>query len=257
VFVSWPFFVSLAILLINDYYLKATYSNWLTGKLSDFAGIFLVSLVLFALMPSRIRVCGCIVTTLFALWKSPVVEPFVDFVRASGITNFGRVVDYTDLIALIMVPLAAFVSKTWKPAKPIRPRLQSAFALPAITLFVFAVTGTSIATFTETYTIQKSAQDAVDDPQDVLKVLNLVAEEHGLRRVEGDETSHSGQFTNKYFTVTYSIDSDARMEVRTIDNYARVFFRGPADKKMRRFKKSLRDELGLKFNDLEFVEPIP
>lgn len=31
-----PFLVSLVILILNDFYFKTIYHNWLTGKLSDF-----------------------------------------------------------------------------------------------------------------------------------------------------------------------------------------------------------------------------
>ena len=36
------FLVALAVLLANDLWWKAAYDNWLTGKLSDFAGLFVV-----------------------------------------------------------------------------------------------------------------------------------------------------------------------------------------------------------------------
>ncbi len=39
---------ALVILLVNDYYLKATFSNWFTGKLSDFSGLLLVGLIVAA-----------------------------------------------------------------------------------------------------------------------------------------------------------------------------------------------------------------
>ena len=43
VLLSWPLLLSLAALITNDLYLKYAFSGWVTGKLSDFAGIFLVS----------------------------------------------------------------------------------------------------------------------------------------------------------------------------------------------------------------------
>ena len=255
VFLSWPFFVSLAILLLNDSYLKATYSNWVTGKLSDFAGIFLVSLVLFALMPGRIRVCGCVVVGLFVLWKSPVADPFVDLVRSSGVTNFGRVVDYSDLIALAVIPLAASAANCRRPVTPVRPWLRTALAVPAIAVFVFAVTGTTFATFSQRYTIQKSDPNAAIDPQEVLKIVNAVAEEHRLQRTEGDNTSLSGEFANKHFAVTYSIDPHGRSTFEVLESQG-ALFRGSSDKKMERFKDSLRYEMGSKFSDLDIILPI-
>ena len=39
---------AVAVLIINDHYLKAHYPGWITGKLSDFAGIFFFPLFLCA-----------------------------------------------------------------------------------------------------------------------------------------------------------------------------------------------------------------
>jgi len=36
-----PFVICLGLLLLNDFYLKFEYHNWLTGKLSDFCGLFI------------------------------------------------------------------------------------------------------------------------------------------------------------------------------------------------------------------------
>ena len=44
IFTSYGFNITLAILLLNDFILKDLYGNWLTGKLSDFAGLFVFSL---------------------------------------------------------------------------------------------------------------------------------------------------------------------------------------------------------------------
>lgn len=250
VFLTWPFLVSLAILLLNDYYLKATYSNWITGKLSDFAGIFAVSLVLFALVPRSRRLSGLLLTVLFVVWKSPFATPVIEMVRASGIAGFGRVVDYSDLIALTVIPVAALIARSSTPATLVRPRVRTAFAIPAIAVFVFAVTGTSIATFSHDYTIRTTDPNGAIDPHTVLKVVNAVAEEYKLERTDGDETSLSGTFAHKHFSVKYSIDSNGRLEIGT---------RAPTDeeKKLDRFKKTLRSELGRTFDDLEIVESIP
>ena len=50
------FVVSLLLLIANDFYLKYAFPGWLTGKLSDFTGLIVFSLLLFSLWPTRVRV---------------------------------------------------------------------------------------------------------------------------------------------------------------------------------------------------------
>ena len=45
------FIIGLIVLLTNDHYLKLEYSNWLTGKLSDFIGVLILPMVLTYLFP--------------------------------------------------------------------------------------------------------------------------------------------------------------------------------------------------------------
>ena len=49
VFLSPVFLLTLLTLAANDLYLKAAYPGWITGKLSDISGLFLVSLFVLAL----------------------------------------------------------------------------------------------------------------------------------------------------------------------------------------------------------------
>ncbi|MCY7387503.1 MAG: hypothetical protein LH481_05460 [Burkholderiales bacterium] len=51
VLTTWPFVISLAVLILNDWWLKSAFPGTLTGKLSDFAGIAVVALLLLAAWP--------------------------------------------------------------------------------------------------------------------------------------------------------------------------------------------------------------
>ena len=95
----------LAILLLNDFYLKVEYPNWLTGKLSDFCGLFVFASFWTALFPAR-KGTICISTALlFALWKSPYSQTFIDLF-SHNLYPIDRIVDVTDLIALPVLLLA-------------------------------------------------------------------------------------------------------------------------------------------------------
>lgn len=107
---------SIGLLLLNDHVLKAAVPSWLTGKLSDFAGLFFFPFLLAAILalpleglrlpPRRIMALSCGFTALwFALIKTaPVVneatEAFASWL-VGGPTQI--VLDPTDLIALVVL----------------------------------------------------------------------------------------------------------------------------------------------------------
>src|SRR6185369_1060873 len=70
-----PIFASaLAVLLLNDFLLKPVFHNWITGKLSDFAGVFVFSLFFAALFPHWKRSVYLFTILGFGFWKSPYSE---------------------------------------------------------------------------------------------------------------------------------------------------------------------------------------
>ncbi|WP_434656468.1 hypothetical protein [Chromobacterium violaceum] len=50
---GWPALASLSLLLANDWWLKQHHPGWLSGKLSDFAGLALAGLLAQALWPRQ------------------------------------------------------------------------------------------------------------------------------------------------------------------------------------------------------------
>lgn len=91
------FLVSLFILFFNDLILKTVFNNYLTGKLSDFAGLLAFPFFWSVLFPKRTKEIHIAVALFFIFWKSPFSEDFVDFF------GFYRVVDFSDFIALVSV----------------------------------------------------------------------------------------------------------------------------------------------------------
>jgi hypothetical protein len=101
---------ALIVLILNDHVLKHACPGIVTGKLSDFAGVFLLAALLAVLFP---RAIACVVAgVLFVWWKSPLSEPLV---AALGMT---RVIDWTDLAALTMLPFAYRASTPTPWTKP-------------------------------------------------------------------------------------------------------------------------------------------
>ncbi|MEO7094830.1 MAG: hypothetical protein ABI175_16345 [Polyangiales bacterium] len=94
---------ALAVLIVNDRFLKAAWPSWWTGKLSDVAGMMFFPLLLAAVVGRRHR-RACIVVTMIAfalvkLW--PPATALCEHVL--GLFNGGDVAivrDPTDLVAL-------------------------------------------------------------------------------------------------------------------------------------------------------------
>lgn len=101
-----PFFIAcLLLLLLNDFILKATFHNWLTGKLSDVAGLAAFALFFTSTMPRHKGGVYIITALLFMWWKSPLAQPLIQLCHAAHIP-FTRVVDYSDYLALLVLPVA-------------------------------------------------------------------------------------------------------------------------------------------------------
>lgn len=106
---NYLFLVSLLLLVMNDHLFKSAYSNWVTGKLSDAAGIILLPLLI-AYGFSRLRDhAGWLSAVVFLWWKSPFADGFIDWYNQFAPVRIARVVDYTDLLVLILLPLPRFV----------------------------------------------------------------------------------------------------------------------------------------------------
>lgn len=133
VFHSKLFLGSLALLLINDQFLKWYYHNWLTGKLSDFAGLFCFTCFLLAFFPCYKKLITFAVVVLFIFWKSQYLEPVISLLANYGI-SLSRTVDWTDLIAIPVVFLAIkFVSNFTISKARLSHALIGMFALIAFT----------------------------------------------------------------------------------------------------------------------------
>lgn len=102
-----PFFlISLFLLLLNDLYLKYEFHNIITGKLSDFTGLFIFAVFLVVLFPLYKKPVIIFCALFFCCWKTPLSSPFIDFFNYRLSLPLHRVVDYTDLFALLVLPLA-------------------------------------------------------------------------------------------------------------------------------------------------------
>ena len=101
------FVLSLFLLLANDLSWKYEYHNWLTGKLSDVAGMVVLPVFLLAVFPNcsrKVRLLSC--AAFFVWWKSPLSQPVIDELNTAFHLPVHRVVDPGDLLALVVLPFA-------------------------------------------------------------------------------------------------------------------------------------------------------
>jgi hypothetical protein len=103
------FIISLLLLILNDNYFKYEYHNWLTGKLSDFAGLIVFPVFLSYLFPKHSKWWCLISGIFFFIWKTPLSNEIIKLVNSNGLFRFGRVIDYTDFVAFLSLPLANWI----------------------------------------------------------------------------------------------------------------------------------------------------
>lgn len=101
---NYIFLACLAILFLNDHFFKYHYTSWFTGKLSDMAGIILLPMLLTYLFPQLKQYSVHLAGVLFAFWKSPFSESCIGLYNSFSFIPLHRVVDYTDLIVLVLLP---------------------------------------------------------------------------------------------------------------------------------------------------------
>lgn len=144
---SPPFILSVALLLLNDHILKAAYGNWLTGKLSDFAGLFAFALFWTALLPRQRRAVFALTAVAFVLWKTPLSDPALAAWNALGILPLARVVDPTDWLALLaLVPAYQLAHRHASGDPRPHPRYgRRMVGVASAAVAILAFTATSIA----------------------------------------------------------------------------------------------------------------
>jgi len=136
---NWIFIPGLVVLLLNDHYLKWEFANWFTGKISDFIGLLIFPMFLQFLFPRLSGISIVVTGVLFVFWKLPISEPFITLYNKVAIIAITRTVDYSDLLALSMLPLADYFIKRIDQYKigSISPALVTwLVAIPAAVVFM-------------------------------------------------------------------------------------------------------------------------
>jgi hypothetical protein len=108
---NFVFVLCVLILVLNDHYFKFSFASWLTGKLSDAAGIIILPLLLAFVFPRVKPYAIWLSALLFAFWKSAYSQGLIDLYNSFSFIQTSRVVDYTDLYVLFLLPIPHFIIK--------------------------------------------------------------------------------------------------------------------------------------------------
>ncbi|WP_299556132.1 hypothetical protein [Seonamhaeicola sp.] len=106
---NYVFVFGVILLFLNDHFLKYQFSNWFTGKLSDFIGLLIFPCFLSFIFPNRIKLNVVFTGLFFVFWKSSYSQGLIEFYNSIALIKITRVVDYSDLIALLVLPLSYYL----------------------------------------------------------------------------------------------------------------------------------------------------
>lgn len=127
---NWFFVLGIIILFINDHFLKFQYSNWITGKLSDFTGVFILHLLFAFILPKKKYLSLSLTIVFFIFWKSPLSEIFIKIYNFVSPIRTERVVDYTDFIAFLILPFSYYLIQNIKDYEVFKIKnIHSAFLI--------------------------------------------------------------------------------------------------------------------------------
>jgi hypothetical protein len=134
---TYGFLIGLLLLLLNDFVFKEQFHNGFTGKLSDVAGLFVFPLFWTAFFPRQKRLVFISTAVLFVFWKSVYSQFLIEGWNSLPFFGIQRTVDYTDLWALLILPLSYRYSNT---SLGIHVPNRLIYLIAIISMFAFTAT---------------------------------------------------------------------------------------------------------------------
>ena len=246
---SGPFVCAVIVLLLNDWWLKSAYPGVVSGKLSDFAGIAIVGLLLLATWPHRTTQIYAATSALFAWWKSPLSEPLIQVVNACAPIAIGRTVDYTDLVALIVLPACSYIVANHQAFALPWAMVRRALFAPVIAATVFGTAATSTAPTYEGYEIGSTYCDEPCRDQ-IHEAIAAVAARRGLVCDACPLSDGSMVYRSKDMSMSYRFPS------YTTIGFTIEAFGSSACEKADALRTALKAAVRKQFHGLQYVEPL-
>jgi len=251
---TWPFVASLLVLIANDAWLKHTYPGVISGKLSDFAGIAVVNLLLLAANPNRRRfVYGAIIVG-FAWWKSPLSQPAIDAINLYLPSPIGRTVDYSDLVAFLVMPICTVVAARPMafaiPCQAVRRLILG----PVVVLTTLGLMATSVIPTRQDYQVRGSERALNLDRSAIAETVAQVAAKHGLVCDDCSDRTSRAHYRGNGVSLRYAFTGSKGIsfEVEAFPNG--IFLGASGRDKADRLRNDLKSRLASSYKDLEYVE---
>lgn len=181
--ISSPGFITaLILLLLNDHLLKYQFPGIITGKLSDFSGLFIVGLLTISVQQTRASLSFTLVVLLFIWWKSSFSTPVITAWNDLMPWPIQRVIDYTDLVALLSLPAAHYY---WRCHRTLA--LSRLLRIPLYTATVFGITATSMMPRYIALSVpdQASAKNMTTTVKDQFCGVTMLRDIDGVLRAKG------------------------------------------------------------------------
>ena len=264
---TWPFLAALTLLLLNDWLLKDTFHNFVTGKISDFSGVAVIAFLLFAGLPKQRIGSYVLIISAFSWWKSPLSGEFIQFVNSYSPMRIDRVIDCTDLWALWVLPVCHYVAINLQKfnVRSLASRKVVTFPLAFITLF--AIMGTTRVPTHQQYVIQPISNTTKVNRNDLFDAIATVAAKHDLVCENCSAGSENSMFVSQGYS---SKGSGISMSYTFLENNAVSFLieawpggfpviflpHTSGQEKADALRKSLKSMIAEKFEGLEYVEPL-
>ena len=198
------FILALGLLLLNDFYLKYEFPNFLTGKLSDVAGLFLFPYFLSSLRPRWSKTIYFGTAAFFLFWKSPFSQELINLAQVIGI-GFKRVVDYTDLFALLVLP---FSFRYFQKQLSTRQEIGKYLTVPLVVISLFAIWATSLPR--EKVELNLNVNEEYELEMSKTQLFNSIQAGH-----EYSDTL-SKNLTDSLFYLHFDIDNESHADVTVL-----------------------------------------
>jgi hypothetical protein len=250
---TWPFILSLIALILNDSWLKQMYPGMITGKLSDFAGLAVVGLILLSIWPNRSVAVCCTLSAVFLWWKSPASEPAIQFVNTLLFCQIGRTVDYSDLLALAILPVCQHIVSYHRNYVLPWPGVRRLLMPPLVMATLFGIMATSVVPTRQEYVIKSADSMSPLNCEAVAEVIKTVAKKHDLSCISCKCTSGTYRGNNTEMRYTF-LDGAISFHIQSFN--PSPFYGASSEKKVNALNDSLKKALGEQFQGLEYVEQL-
>jgi hypothetical protein len=216
--------VSLMTLLLNDFYLKQAYPNYLTGKLSDFSGLMVFPIFMVSLFPKSKKWISIATGILFIIWKTPYVSPLIASINDYLPFSIHRVVDYSDYWALLVIPVMHWVTNQDDTEIGENDLFLKVARTGLAAVCFFAICATSVAPVElpkgtvyigEKYTIKKSRDETIK----MIKSLGYNVEYHEYSNDSLADGKENGLTVMRYYqTDSIRVYNDDARQIGLIPN---------------------------------------